>query len=53
MLGVSDEQITLLTELSEEESRIWRQAKQVNSETAAPKFSEVISDVLRKKNDRK
>lgn len=53
VLGVSDEQITLLTELSEEESRIWRQAKQVSSETAAPKFSEVISDVLRKKNDRK
>lgn len=53
VLGVSDEQITLLTELSEEESRIWRQAKQQNRETAVPKFSDIFSDVLRKKNDRK
>lgn len=53
VLGVSDDQITLLTELTEEESRIWRQAKQGGSETAAPKFADIISDVLRKKNDRK
>ena len=53
VLGVSDEQITLLTELSEEESRIWRQTKQVGSQATAPKFSDIISDVLRKKNDRK
>ena len=50
VLGVSDDQIT---ELSEEESRIWRQTKQVSSEAAVPKFSDIISDVLRKKNDRK
>lgn len=53
VLGVSDEQITLLTELSEEESRIWRQTKQVSGEAATPKFSDIISDVLRKKHDRK
>ena len=53
VLGVSDEQITLLTELTEEESRIWRQTKQVGSEAAVPKFSDIISDVLRRKNDRK
>lgn len=53
VLGVSDGQITLLTELSEEESRIWRQTKQVSSEAAVPKFSDIISDVLRRKNDRK
>ena len=51
--SVSDDQITLLTELSEEESRIWRQTKQVSSEAAVPKFSDIISEVLRKKNDRK
>ncbi len=53
VLGVSNEQVTLLTELSEEESRIWRQAKQTNSELSAPKFSDILSDVLRKRNDKK
>lgn len=53
VLGVSGEQITLLTELSEEESRIWRQAKQTNDEVSVPKFSDIISDVLRKKGSRK
>lgn len=53
VLGVSDEQITVLTELSEEESRIWRQTKQVSSQASVPKFSDIISDILRKKNDKK
>ena len=53
VIGVAKEQVTFLTELSEEESRIWRQAKQTNSEMCASKFSDILSDVLRKRNDKK
>lgn len=53
VLGVADEQITLLTELSEEESRIWRQSRPAETKADAPKFSDVMTNALRNRNGRK
>lgn len=53
VLGVADQQITLVTELSEEESRIWRQTRRNGEQAAPPRFADILSDALRgKRHDR-
>lgn len=53
VLGVADEQITLVTELSEEESRIWRQPRPGGEKAVPPRFADILSDALRgKKHDK-
>ncbi len=49
VLGVANERISLLAELTEEQAQPWQDGR-VPGQAQAPKFADILSDILRGKN---